>query len=549
MKSFLTNLLKAALLTVSLAHLASASEISTRIVGGNESGNGDWPWAVSLKSSASQTHFCGASLIAQQWVLTAAHCLYNSENLKLTSQLTATVGEYDLNSTPITPAISIEQIYVHPDYNSSTIVNDIALLKLASSVNNPSLISPVDIAVTESAIAAVENVTALGWGSTRAYSPDGQFSPDYPDILHDVEIPLMTDTMCTNALGSNYTAEMICAGLPEGGKDSCVGDSGGPLMIQDNGWKQIGIVSWGNGCAAPGYPGVYTRLALYKEWVDSIIKGIYFPANLEFNDTIIGERRSKTIVIENNSNNNASLTFAEKGDNSFSFDYSKCTFIVANNSCNLMITYRPSDTKISHKRITIISNLPASVPQQLSLLGLPLIDATEIATAAVFQLENIAWFTGGYVPWQFNQENSYLQSGNIADNQKSLLHARVTGSGKLSFDWSVQSESRFDKLLLIINGEIYSSISGAVDFDTQHIYLDKMLNEVVWRYEKNATVSNLDDRAYVANVTFDQMTKDEFDLWVEQNKITTNHSGGGAMGWLSFLLLPALFSRRFYKFR
>lgn len=543
MKCLLINLLKALLLIICVPYLASAGEISTRIVGGDESADGDWPWAVSLKNPLTQNHFCGGSLIGDRWVLTAAHCLFNNGKLKSVSELTATVGEYELNSKPVTPASDIHQLYIHPDYNNSKNANDIALLELVSSLNNPNLISPVDNEVTKSAIAATENVTALGWGSMVAYSPDQPALPVYPDILHYVEIPLMTDLMCSNALGSKYTAEMICAGLPVGGKDSCQGDSGGPLMIQENGWKQIGIVSWGYGCAAPGYPGVYTRLALYNEWVNSIITDIYFPANLEFNDTLIGNSRSKSIIIKNNSDNDANLSFTADGDNAFSYDDSNCTSVEMHKSCDLIITYSPSDTKLSHKSITIASDLHNSTAQQLSLLGLPLTDATEIA--AFFQLENIAWFTGGYAAWQLNRTNNILQSGDIADNEKSFLHAQVTGTGKLSFDWATQSESEFDKLFLTINGVIYSSLSGAVDFTRENVYLDKEVNEVVWSYEKNPTVSVLADQGYVANLTFEEMTKDEFDL----SLVTKHHSGGGAIGWLSFLLLPVLFSRRFYKFR
>jgi secreted trypsin-like serine protease len=545
MKCLVINLLRASLIAICIHYsLAFAGEISTRIVGGAESDSGDWPWAVSLKDSTTRTHFCGGSLIGDRWVLTAAHCLFKNGNLKLASQLTATVGEYDLNS--MTPASRIKQIYVHPYYRSSKNVNDIALLKLVSSVNNPSLISPVDNEVTKNALAATENVTVLGWGSTLAYNPAEPATYDFPNILHDVEMPLMTDAMCTKALGSSYTAEMICAGLPSGGKDSCQGDSGGPLIIQENGWKQIGIVSWGSGCAAAGYPGVYTRLALYKEWVKNISRRIYFPANLEFNDTLIDDSRSKTILIENNSEYNTTLRFTADGDDFLSYDPSDCAFVETDKSCNLIITYSPLDLSISRKSITIASDLPDSTAQQLSLLGLPLMDATGIATAAAFQLENMVWFTGGYAPWQLTLNNNNLQSGDIADKEKSLLHAQVTGSGKLSFDWATQSESRFNKLFITVNDVIYSSLSGTADFNTQNIYLSQRVNEVAWRYEKNATSSTLADRAYVANVTFDEMTKADFDLSVKQ---TTNRSGGGALGWLSFLLLPILFSRRFYKFR
>ncbi|PKH03746.1 hypothetical protein CXF72_04735 [Psychromonas sp. MB-3u-54] len=376
MKCLVINLLRASLVVI-CAHysLASAGEISTRIVGGNESDAGDWPWIVSLKNSATRNHFCGGTLIGERWVLTAAHCLFNSGNLKLASQLTATVGEYDLNSIPVTPAIGIQQLYIHPDYNSSTSVNDIALLKLASSVNYPNFISPADNELTKNALAAIENVTVIGWGSTIPYSSGQPVIPDYPNILHDVEMPLMTDAMCAKALGSSYTAEMICAGLALGGKDSCQGDSGGPLIIQENGWKQMGIVSWGFGCAASGYPGVYTRLSLYNEWVKSIITDIYFPAYLEFNNTLLGNSRSETVMIENNSEYNTSLEFTATGDNSFSYDASNCAFVETNKSCNLIITYSPLNTKISHKIITINSDLPDSTARQLSLLGLPLRDA------------------------------------------------------------------------------------------------------------------------------------------------------------------------------
>jgi secreted trypsin-like serine protease len=147
-------------------------------------------------------------------------------------------------------------------------------------------------------------------------------------------MPLMTDAMCTKALGSSYTAEMICAGLPLGGKDSCQGDSGGPLIIQDNVWKQLGIISWGFGCAARYYPSVYKRLTLYDEWVKSIITDIYFPTYLEFNNSIIGNSHSKTIIIENNYEYDTTLRFTEDGDDFFSYNKSDCAFVETNKSCN-----------------------------------------------------------------------------------------------------------------------------------------------------------------------------------------------------------------------
>ncbi|HEY5714980.1 MAG TPA: trypsin-like serine protease [Psychromonas sp.] len=549
MKCILNYVFKASLATLCLPLAVSAAEISTRIVGGEESALGQFPWAVSLKYSATQQHFCGASLIGEQWVLTAAHCLVNSGISKSVLQITASVGEYDLYSIPVTPAKQIEQFYIHPGYNSATQVNDIALLKLVSAVDTPSLITPVNLDITKSAVANQENVTALGWGSTVAYAPDQMVipDPDYPNILNYVEIPLMTDTMCSSVLGSNYTAEMICAGLQDGGKDSCQGDSGGPLVIkQDGSWQQIGIVSWGNGCAASGYPGVYTRLALYEEWVNSVSKSIYFPNRLEFQDTLIGSTHIESVVIENNSTYDAQLDFSASGDATFAYDASDCAFIAHNDSCELLISYSPSDSTPSQKTISISSDVMKS-QQTLSLIGLPLIDATELAAIAGFQLDNMAWFSGGYSPWQFNAKSNYLQSGSIAADQNSFLKTTVKGTGKLSFDWAVQSEREFDKLTLSINGTVYSSISGLSGFATKHVYLDKAVNQVVWNYEKNATITSFADQAYLDNVTFEKMTKEAFDLWLSQINVSSS-SGGGAIGWLTVLLFPLLFIRRFHKF-
>ena len=362
-------LFKAFLVTLCLPLIVSSAEISTRIVGGQESDIGEFPWAVSLKYSETQTHFCGGSLIGKQWVLTAAHCLVDMEP----TLITATIGEYYLDSDSDSDSgpLTIEQFYIHPDFNSTTQDNDIALLKLVSAVDNPSFITPVNLADTIDAVASEANVTALGWGSI--VPPDNLNYPDYPNILNYVEMPLMTDTMCSSALGDDYSAETICAGLEEGGKDSCQGDSGSPLVIeQGSGWQQIGIASWGYGCAAPGYPGVYTRLALYDGWIESVSNSLYFPDRLEFKDTLVATSSSKTVVIENNSTENAQLTFTASGADTFSYDASDCLYIDRNDNCELLVSYRPFDTNPSQKTIRISSNVINSI-QTLSLIGLPLI--------------------------------------------------------------------------------------------------------------------------------------------------------------------------------
>ncbi len=106
--------------------------------------------------------------------------------------------------------------------------------------------------------------TVTGWGNRLPGSVD------YPAALHEVEVPIVSNSDCQIPYGSAITEAMLCAGLPEGGKDSCQGDSGGPLVVFSNArsrWELAGIVSWGSGCAVPGVPGVYTRVSSFARWV------------------------------------------------------------------------------------------------------------------------------------------------------------------------------------------------------------------------------------------------------------------------------------------
>uniref|UniRef100_A0A3Q3ERA5 Zgc:100868 n=1 Tax=Kryptolebias marmoratus TaxID=37003 RepID=A0A3Q3ERA5_KRYMA len=220
------------------------SRIIIKIVGGQEAPAGSWPWQVSLQQSA---HFCGGSLINNLWVLTAAHCVPSGNP----AGLTVFLGLQSLQgSNPNKVSRTVAQIIVHPDYNSVTSNNDIALLKLSSSVSFTSYISPIRI-----------YVSSVGLPS--------------PQTLMEVEVPVVGNRLCYcdySSEGITITDNMICAGLTEGGKDSCQGDSGGPMVSKQGGrWIQAGVVSFGVGCARPNIPGVYTRVSQYQNWVNSQI--------------------------------------------------------------------------------------------------------------------------------------------------------------------------------------------------------------------------------------------------------------------------------------
>ncbi|XP_037804514.1 transmembrane protease serine 9-like isoform X2 [Penaeus monodon] len=239
---------------------------ATRIVGGFETEVNEYPWMVSLVNGAQLYHFCGGSIISDEWVVTAAHCavgmsnsdwvLYGDHNLYITSDAAAM-------------ATNIAEIKIHPDYNSNTYDNDIALLKLANAIEFPddNRIAPVCLPTAGEMYANVD-ATITGWG---AQEQGGSTSA----VLYEVTVPTMTNAACDTMYSGQITANMICAGVPEGGKDSCQGDSGGPMIVEENGkWKLVGVVSWGYGCAQPNSPGVYARVTQYLNWISESTTGV-----------------------------------------------------------------------------------------------------------------------------------------------------------------------------------------------------------------------------------------------------------------------------------
>uniref|UniRef100_A0A673HAF6 Trypsin-like n=1 Tax=Sinocyclocheilus rhinocerous TaxID=307959 RepID=A0A673HAF6_9TELE len=231
--------------------LCGQAPLNTKIVGGEDATAGSWPWQVSIHSTAFGGHFCGGSLINKDWVLSAAHCFQRYE-----SQSGSNPNE----------VLRTASVINHPDYYDPTHDNDIALLKLSSSVTFTNYIRPVCLAAAGSKYAAGTETWVTGWGALQSGGSS-------PDKLQEVMIPVVSSSDCDDAYGGGITSNMICAGLlNEGGKDSCQGDSGGPLVTRNGSlWIQSGVVSFGIGCADPRYPGVYARISQYQDWITSTI--------------------------------------------------------------------------------------------------------------------------------------------------------------------------------------------------------------------------------------------------------------------------------------
>lgn len=239
------------------------------IVGGDPANPGEWPWQALVRRmvDANRYSLCGGSLIHPQWVLTAAHCVYNAQDqLASPSTFFVTLGEHDRSQTEgPEQQMSVVQVIPHPGYRSGQgFDNDIALLKLNAPAQlnaRVALVSLLESPSGDGLVDAGDLATVTGWGTT---AEGGSTS----SVLMEVTLPLISNASCSASYNS-LTDNMLCAGFSQGGKDSCQGDSGGPLVVPNpqGGWLQAGVVSFGTGCARPGVPGVYARVSRYIDWI------------------------------------------------------------------------------------------------------------------------------------------------------------------------------------------------------------------------------------------------------------------------------------------
>ncbi|MBZ6257027.1 serine protease [Streptomyces olivaceus] len=234
------------------ALLAAPSAVAAPqpIVGGSTTTTDAYPFVMQI-TDASQSQFCGGTLVSPTKVVTAAHCMAGESPSGV-----RVIGGRTLLSGSDGTVAEVSDIWTHPDYTDVINGADVAVLTLSSEMpyTPAEYVSAADTSVYE----AGTETRVLGWGTTRE---NGSSS----DQLRTATVPVVSDADCGDSYGSDYAAsDMVCAGLPSGGVDACQGDSGGPLLVEG---VLAGITSWGEGCARAGYPGVYSRLTAFSDLV------------------------------------------------------------------------------------------------------------------------------------------------------------------------------------------------------------------------------------------------------------------------------------------
>ncbi len=259
--------------SVSVAQVPDDS-VGPQIIGGSDVSTTSYPWVVQLwKLSGSSWYLeCGGTLIDPSWVLTAGHCTAG-----VAGDLAVVVGHDTVSSVVLGDLRTVSSISTAPGFTNPSIgvpTNDAALLHLSVPVVGA---APLSMVTNPADAADLAPAVILGWGcNDNGTTADCSLPTQYPDHLKGATVGIFggpSTTACGSyAPGAFLNASMVCAGVADGTIDTCFGDSGGPLMVTVGGHPKLaGITSWGSGCAAALYPGVYTRVSSVAGWIGSLL--------------------------------------------------------------------------------------------------------------------------------------------------------------------------------------------------------------------------------------------------------------------------------------
>lgn len=490
----------------------------TRIIDGVKSEAGKYPFMTALISRNREqvSPFCGASFIGGRYVLTASHCLEGSN----AGDLAVWIGGFDVNKPEGGKRVNVAQFYLHEEYDGVVINKDVAIVELVEEVEGATPIKLITPEI-EATLQDGHVFTVMGWGNRNK---NAQEQPDYPDELHEVNVPLYNRQTCEQ----NYTQEgetesgitefMFCAGFAEGGKDSCQGDSGGPIVFQQNNeWYQAGVVSFGNGCAAPNSPGVYSRLSKFNEWVAQKRAGVSY---LQTKRNGFVEQEFDEVV-----------TFNIKNVGTSEFGVTAVDIMEQKNLANANITENLCDTnrlasgQSCNIQVKIVADKTGDASFEMKVTTDNTINPVVVLSYTMSSLEKetldmpalveseakyVTWYGGGDANWQSQTTkvangDSAIASGDIIDLQSSVLLATVNGKhvSKLNLKYLISSEEGYDEFQILHNNKSVLRDSGKsqTEFTDFSINLQEGVNRIAISYSKDQSESDGDDKAYLDSVT------------------------------------------------
>jgi secreted trypsin-like serine protease len=511
-----------------------------RIIDGTNASTSDWNYIAALvykNQDAYEGQFCGGSLINERYVLTAAHCVDGLQE----QGLDVIVGINNLNNASFegvrTP---VKSIFVHHWYEASTLNHDLAILELAEAVSS-NIATPVATAVdrTRPYLADGTSLKVAGWGST---TPE-YGNPTSPAILQELTVPLVNQTICSQTFAGiedSVHAVNFCAGTPIEGYDSCRGDSGGPIIIEDTG-VQLGLVSWGSTrCGEQNTYGVYTNLSPYESWIEQTSGGLSY-RNYEYKGFVDLGTYTHTFELTNYSNEiisfNGNTTFAsltyENTSEVVSDGCAAKASLARNESCVITVRYSVSSYGAKSYSLMVDYNQGYGTQAEFKIeLEAALVGDRSLAD--VLNLNQVNVYTDDN-PWTLYGSNG-VRSATINHSEKSTLILDGISSGIYEFDVRLATESYSDLLYLYVNDEPQGGVSGEKSF-THEVTLPYQSNRIKFVYQKDGSIDVSEDAVYVTNFR-------QAGTVTNDNTSTGSESGGGSLGWLSLALLFIAARRR-----
>jgi len=529
LKRILSFLLLAPL---SLSQLHATENMSPRIINGEKSDIDSWPFMVALVSKHREVNkglFCGASFLGGRYILTAAHCVDSKEKL----DLDAVIGISDLTQNDVTEhRYSVKEIYVHEDYKNVEDGNDIAIIELEKEAAYTS----VNLAdqYLRNNLPVGETLTVMGWGDQDP--APGRDSTLFKNELYQVNVPLVKQSLCPDSVKNNDNA--FCAGFENGGYDSCQGDSGGPIVVASgNGYEQLGVVSWGQGCAEAGNYGVYTNISHFTDWISAKTQGLSYRQS-EFVGTKYLGTHSHSFSINNNTDQIVRTSGVTIQGVGASVTANTCSEIAINESCAITVNYNVDKLDAGAVSVKVLTDLPLtpSFDVALSYVGVEAASASlrnmlSIANTEVYVSEN-AWVKNG----------SSIETPVLGNGEFAQLTMTGLAPGSLSFNVNISTEKNYDYFNIYINGHFYFRTSGPGS-GVITLGLSRNNNTVVLEYKKDDNYSYGNDRVTINKVTHSVDGKSD----IPDGHSTSKSSGssGGAINWISVLSLGMLaFVRR-----
>ncbi|WP_123961948.1 trypsin-like serine protease [Vibrio crassostreae] len=513
---------------VSLSSTSVLADVSARIINGEEATQGNWPFMAALVSrnvNAYDGQFCGASFIGERYVLTAAHCVEGNGR----EDLDVVIGVSNLSASQAAQhRYAVDNIYVHEYYNSAATGNDIAIIELAEKPAE-SVVNLVDGYVRGN-LNDGQMLTVMGWGDQDA--SDGYASKSE---LYQVNVPLVNQYECNSVPHSGYASigsGAFCAGYSDGGYDSCQGDSGGPIVVSTNGvYEQLGIVSWGKGCAEANAYGVYTNISYFDDWIDEQKAGFSY-RQVEMLGARLLAPISHTFEFTNKSDQNIQVNrvYPISGNDTVITD-NGCSTLTVGQSCEVVVSYNLNSIGEHEFGINVDTDLlVGTVTSTVSVIGARSVTNTvnsyvSVPNSGIYNTQ--AWIT----------EGDSLSSPPISHGTSAALIVEGIPAGTVSFDLTASSEADYDFVEVYSNGQKFDSVSGEFSGSVNLPLVRDADNSFMITYVKDSSGSSGSDRVTITNFAY----TDEIKISKSEGTQNAKSSGGGSGGSLAWHWLLVLF--------